>query len=427
MFPSPSQHAALQSSPPRGQEGAAKSPIEQLSAPLLLRILQMSQPTAWDLCRMSCVSTAWRTACSHSSFWTRLRVGSGSLRPGVEQLAPRCTELTELFVDDPRCELHILHPIIIACSQSLKRVVVDCDRDTGSRNEASISSVLWLISLYCKNVESIELQSNGRDASASAGFLEGRTMWFLTSAFRNIRYFACLAKGAVTKQCVYLMAIAWRDLECVRINIEGLQLEDLLALRKCANLRALELVGGSLNPEEPDLSHSSPAHSTVHSSMTSFVQGEAARSGGLAGNQAMARAFPHANAGDQCVLMGGADAEYLDTAASRGPGTPLFREPPPVRGVSPVAELLCRCTGGMMVFHPTLELLVLNKVEFDAASVAALAMCCPRLKRILVSGALCSSCLVREGPCASGAPECVRRRVDLIQATLSQVRVSTHQ
>jgi len=48
-------------------------------------------------------------------------------------------------------------------------------------------------SLYCKNVESIELQSDGQEASI--GLLEGRTMWYLTSAFRNIRYFACFSAG----------------------------------------------------------------------------------------------------------------------------------------------------------------------------------------------------------------------------------------
>jgi len=64
---------------------------------------------------------------------------------GVEQLAPRCTALRELFVDDPRCELHVLHPIIIACAHSLRRVVIDCDKGAPAHNEASVSSVLWLI------------------------------------------------------------------------------------------------------------------------------------------------------------------------------------------------------------------------------------------------------------------------------------------
>lgn len=119
--------------------------LSDLGDDLLLQILQMAHPTAWDLCRLACVNRTWRKMCYNKVFWTKLRIGPGSMRPGVEQLAPRCATLVELHVDDPRCELHVLHPLIMACANTLRRVVIDCDRDNTSRNEASISSVLWLI------------------------------------------------------------------------------------------------------------------------------------------------------------------------------------------------------------------------------------------------------------------------------------------
>lgn len=78
-----------------GADVADRSPMERLDGGLLLKIVQMSSPTAWDLCRMSCVSTAWRTACSHSSFWTRLRVGSGSLRAGMHPPTPPLKTLAD--------------------------------------------------------------------------------------------------------------------------------------------------------------------------------------------------------------------------------------------------------------------------------------------------------------------------------------------
>lgn len=71
-----------------GGGAESQSPMERLDDALLLKIVQMSAPTAWDLCRMSCVSTAWRRACAHASFWTRLRVGSGSLRAGTPPRRP---------------------------------------------------------------------------------------------------------------------------------------------------------------------------------------------------------------------------------------------------------------------------------------------------------------------------------------------------
>eukprot|EP00475_Leptophrys_vorax_P020195 TRINITY_DN27647_c0_g1_i2.p1 TRINITY_DN27647_c0_g1~~TRINITY_DN27647_c0_g1_i2.p1 ORF type:complete len:276 (+),score=-19.61 TRINITY_DN27647_c0_g1_i2:540-1367(+) len=166
------------------------------------------------------------------------------MHPGVEQLAPRCAQLTDLFIDDPRCELHVLHPIIVACSESLRHVVIDCDQDSTSRNEASICSILWIVSLYCKNVHSIELTSAG--VETSFGALETRSMWYLTSGFRNVRHFASLSRNSVTKQAIYLMVIAWRELTCLRMHCGALEVDDLFALRKCANLRLLELVGGTI-------------------------------------------------------------------------------------------------------------------------------------------------------------------------------------
>lgn len=94
---------------------------------------------------MACVSRTWRQLCYSRVFWTKLRVSSGSIRPGVEALAARCRDVTELHIDDPRCELFILHPIVTACADSLQRVVINCDKDSTSRNEAAICSILWIL------------------------------------------------------------------------------------------------------------------------------------------------------------------------------------------------------------------------------------------------------------------------------------------
>ncbi|GJP35487.1 hypothetical protein CLOM_g20001 [Closterium sp. NIES-68] len=218
--------------------------LGDLGEDLLLHILQLAQPTAWDLSRFACVNRSWRNLCYNPIFWTKLRIGPGSMRAGVEQLASRCAHLTELHIDDPRCELHVLHPIIMACGPSLRRVVIDCDRDDTSRNEASICSVLWIVSLYCLNVESVELVSNGEKGNFN--YLENKAMWYLTSGFRRVRSFACLCKNSLTKQAIYLMVIAWRELAYLRIHCGALAKDDLMALRKCYALRVLELIGGNL-------------------------------------------------------------------------------------------------------------------------------------------------------------------------------------
>ncbi|CAI5467770.1 unnamed protein product [Closterium sp. Yama58-4] len=229
---------------PGAEETSDGPSLSDLGEDLLLKILQEGQPTAWDLCRYACVNSTWRKLCYSRVFWTKLRIGPGSMHAGVEQLAPRCAQLTDLFIDDPRCELHVLHPIIVSCGESLRHVVIDCDQDSTSRNEASICSILWIISLYCKQVQSIELTSAG--VETSFGALETRCMWYLTSGFRNVRHFASLSRNSVTKQAIYLMVIAWRDLTCLRIHNGGLEVDDLFALRKCAGLRLLELFGGSI-------------------------------------------------------------------------------------------------------------------------------------------------------------------------------------
>ncbi|CAI7919987.1 unnamed protein product [Closterium sp. NIES-54] len=235
---------------------AEKPSLPDLGDDLLLHIFQLAQPTAWDLCRMACVNKTWRELSYNQIFWTKLRIGPGSMRPGVEQLAARCTNLVELHIDDPRCELHVLHPIIMACGSSLRRIVIDCDRDNTSRNEASICSVLWIVrtshslcsvpvcSLYCSNVESVELISDGKQGNFT--YLENKAMWYLTSGFRHIRSFACLCQNSLSKQAIYLMVIAWRELTCLRIHCGALGTDDLMALRKCYSLRVLELVGGNL-------------------------------------------------------------------------------------------------------------------------------------------------------------------------------------
>lgn len=227
--------------PPKVSEGPSLSDVGD---DLLLHILQLAQPTAWDLCRMACVNRTWKMLCYDQTFWTKLRIGPGSMRPGVEQLAARCTKLVELHIDDPRCELHVLHPIIMACGSSLRRLVIDCDRDTTSRNEASICSILWIVSLYCNGVESVELLSAGQQGNFT--YLENKAMWYLTSGFRSIRSFACLCSNSLTKQAIYLMVIAWRELSCLRIHCGALGADDLMALRKCYSLRVLELVGGNM-------------------------------------------------------------------------------------------------------------------------------------------------------------------------------------
>ncbi|GJP61249.1 hypothetical protein CLOP_g18430 [Closterium sp. NIES-67] len=234
-----------------------KPSLSNLGDDLLLHIFQLAQPTAWDLCRMACVNKTWRELSYNQIFWTKLRIGPGSMRPGVEQLAARCTNLVELHIDDPRCELHVLHPIIMACGNSLRRIVIDCDRDNTSRNEASICSVLWIVSLYCSNVESVELISDGKQGNFT--YLENKAMWYLTSGFRHIRNFACLCQNSLSKQAIYLMVIAWRELTCLRIHCGALGTDDLMALRKCYSLRVLELVGGNLGNLISDTSATSEA------------------------------------------------------------------------------------------------------------------------------------------------------------------------
>eukprot|EP00270_Netrium_digitus_P010697 TRINITY_DN3337_c0_g1_i1.p1 TRINITY_DN3337_c0_g1~~TRINITY_DN3337_c0_g1_i1.p1 ORF type:complete len:383 (+),score=15.34 TRINITY_DN3337_c0_g1_i1:37-1185(+) len=215
--------------------------LTDLGEDLVMRILQAARPSAWELCRWAGVCRQWKTLCYSPVFWSKLCIGQGSVRKGVEQLATRCSMLVELHIDDPRCDLHILHPIIVACGSTLRRVSIECDRDRTSRTEASICSILWIMSLYCKNLQSISLLSTGEEVSL--GQLENKVMWYLTSGFRQISSFTSCCRNSVTKQAVYLMVIAWQELSSLHVHIGGLALEDLMALKKCCALRLLEIVG----------------------------------------------------------------------------------------------------------------------------------------------------------------------------------------
>ncbi|CAI5482741.1 unnamed protein product [Closterium sp. Yama58-4] len=298
-MPDPTTEARYCTSDPCHVSSSTPS-LSDLGDDILRQILQAMRPTAWDLSRLACVSVTWKNLCYSRQFWTKLRIGSGAMHPGMAKLAPRCRSLTDLFIDDPRCELHVLNPIIVACASSLRRVVLDCDSIAAAavaaapgpaaaaaaaagngaprgNAESSICNLLWLISLHCRNVSKIELLSSRASAAAAAAdsartgagngvgngatngaangastssafaiLLESRLMWFLTTAFRGIRHFSCVLPNSMTTQTTCLMAIAWRRLSSLRLHCGALQFADLLALRKCGGLKSLELVGGKL-------------------------------------------------------------------------------------------------------------------------------------------------------------------------------------
>eukprot|EP00897_Mesotaenium_endlicherianum_P001446 jgi/Mesen1/1329/ME000013S00822 len=226
---------------PVSEFSAGATTLADLGEDLLLHILHAADSTVADRCRFACVNRAWKRLCYSKVFWKKLRMGHGSIKEGAESIAPRCSSLVELHIDDPRCELHILHPIIVAAGGTLRRVIIDCDKDRTSRNEASICSILWIISLYCKRVECVELVSDGRQGAF--GYLENKAMWYLTSGFRTMKSFTCLCQDSVTKQSIYLIVIAWRELTSLQIHCGGLAMDDLMALKKCYTLRQLEIVG----------------------------------------------------------------------------------------------------------------------------------------------------------------------------------------
>jgi len=173
--------------------------------------------------------------------------------------------------------------------------------------------------------------------------------------------------------------------------MEGLCAQDLLALRKCTGLRALELVGGHLAPLQP------PAGAR------------------LAPGPAPAGA-------PECPEDSSASSVTSENHSSGAGGvrryTPTLR-----RQNSTGTPLQCpRGRGWGWGWFPTLpwSSLVLNRMEFEAGSAASLALSCPSSSESSVSGPLCSSCLYQEGPCRSPGAECVRNQVDHIQQILSQ-------
>jgi len=100
-------------------------------------------------------------------------------------------------------------------------------------------------SLHCKR-RGVGGAPVGRRGRGASNYIDNKALWYLTTGFRGIRSFACLCKDSMTKQSLYLMVIAWRDLSCLRVHAGQLLLDDLLCLRKCHNLRVLELAGGDL-------------------------------------------------------------------------------------------------------------------------------------------------------------------------------------
>ena len=165
---------------------------------------------------------------------------------GVDRLAPRCTRLSDLYIDSPKCGLPILNPLIAACSSSLQRVIVDCQSWCDTEDTASASSLLWLVSLHCKSVRSVELLHSRVLTEKNT-----KVMWHLTSGLPDVAHFASLAKNSVTRESVELMAVAWKRLSCLRLHFGAMDMPDLIPLRSCPELSVLELVGGDfLSPHE---------------------------------------------------------------------------------------------------------------------------------------------------------------------------------
>eukprot|EP00270_Netrium_digitus_P004649 TRINITY_DN1592_c0_g1_i1.p1 TRINITY_DN1592_c0_g1~~TRINITY_DN1592_c0_g1_i1.p1 ORF type:complete len:328 (-),score=47.49 TRINITY_DN1592_c0_g1_i1:124-1107(-) len=220
--------------------------ISRLSDDLLLKIISAANPTPRELCQWSCVSKNWKSLCYLPLFWSKLDIKHGEVRKGFERLASRCSSLTHFHMEDPRCELQSLRPIFQACAQSLRRISLQCDPGTNRQQtpEPSVSSILWLSSLHCKNVESIALLSSSTEISL--GPLESKIMWYLTSGFRSLSSFTNYCRDSMTRQSIYLLVIGWQQLRHLHIHVGSLELQDLVLLNKCSTLSVLEFTGTKL-------------------------------------------------------------------------------------------------------------------------------------------------------------------------------------
>ncbi|CAI7758956.1 unnamed protein product [Closterium sp. NIES-53] len=412
------------------QQAWRRSSMADLSDDLLLRIILCSRPTAWDLCRLACVARAWKALCYSAPFWQRLRVEPHSIRPGVEQLAQRCAGLQELYVDDPLCHVHLLHPIIAAAAHSLTRLVINCDppappavpavllggaagvqhtgpgegraEDWGGMEaesaagvedlrEASVCSMLWVLSVHCTNVHTIELlaptschysapppayqphirpapahaptaaqqliphharahvHERGAMAWAPLAFIELRALWFLTASFRHVRSFACLCPAALSRPSIFLLVIAWRHhLASLALHMGRLALLDLLPLVKCTRLHHLHLVAACL-----------------HGLAAAVLgPGAAAGEGGVRGTR---------DAGERGVKGEGGAVVRVE-GWSVGDKDGVEKE---ASGAAAGA-----CGQYPCVLHPTVRSLILECAGHEPRDIAALATMLPALQRL---------------------------------------------
>ncbi|CAI5520203.1 unnamed protein product [Closterium sp. Naga37s-1] len=423
------------------QQARRRSSMADLSDDLLLRIILCSRPTAWDLCRLACVARAWKALCYSAPFWQRLRVEPHSIRPGVEELAARCAGLQELYVDDPLCHVHLLHPIIAAAAHSLTRLVINCDppappaapaallggtvgvQHTGAGEgraaewgameaesaagvddlrEASVCSMLWVLSVHCTNVHTIELvaptschysalppayrpdvraapahvpttthqlaahhappptrareRERERERAPAAwapfAFIELRALWFLTASFRQVQAFVCLCPAALSRPSIFLLVIAWRrHLASLALHMGRLALLDLLPLAKCTRLLHLHLVGACLHGVGAAVLRPGTAAS-----------GRGARGTWEAGERGL-RGGEGAGLRDEGLDAGEKDAAFEEAAGEatgrRGQGGQYPR-----------------------VLHPTVRSLTLECVAHEPRDIAALAAMLPALQRL---------------------------------------------
>ncbi|CAI5460580.1 unnamed protein product [Closterium sp. Yama58-4] len=474
------------------QQARRRTSMADLSDDLLLRIILCSRPTAWDLCRLACVARGWKALCYSAPFWQRLRVEPHSIRPGVEQLAARCAGLQELYVDDPLCAVHLLHPIIAAAALSLTRLVINCDppapptapaallggmaglqhmgagggraADWGAMEaesaagaedlrEASVCSMLWVLSVHCTNVRTIELvaptschysslppayspdirpppahapttahqlvahhapapargrereqeRERGRVVWAPFAFIELRALWFLTASFRHVRAFTCLCPAALSRPSIFLLVIAWRrHLASLALHMGRLALLDLLPLAKCTCLHHLHLAAACLH------------------GLAAAVLGPGARASerGVRG------------AGERG--LGGEVGPWVrDEGWNAGEKDAVFEE-------AAGAATGSRGQGGQYprVLHPTVRSLTLECVAHEPRDIAALAAMLPALQRLELRNTChsptgapalgpeqhCTHCGVAWGVRSRGGPVDERAYEEEMMAVQAQLR-----
>lgn len=110
------------------QRGAC---LDDLSEDLLIKIFSMADLSVRELCTYSTVCRKFKRVCYGANLWERVTLGREVNNCTLHKIAKRCSSLTELRIEKVQ-KIHGLRSVFRACGQSLKKLKISWESNSGS-------------------------------------------------------------------------------------------------------------------------------------------------------------------------------------------------------------------------------------------------------------------------------------------------------